>query len=162
MQNLSCQEKSIGIEFRQNDTAYKLTGWTECPTSGVISDYFNRNIIIIKNDSLKNLSGDRDKMVHISHLDVEIKTIIAKDYLYQYNKEILKPALIYLYIEDKFSISKTREVLREIMEQFKKINSQMGVDFFRYDILFGEFSMLDIPPPPPPELKIKDVWQQWL
>ncbi|WP_147296631.1 hypothetical protein [Flagellimonas nanhaiensis] len=154
MQSLSCEEKSIGLEFEQNDTIYKLTGWTECPTSGVISCYFNRNTIIIKNDSLKNLSENWDKMVHISRLDEEIKSISLKDYNFQHDRDILKPALIHLYIEDKFSILKTKEVLKEITRQFKKINSEMGTGFFRYNILFEEFSMLDIPPPPP-EAKIK-------
>ncbi len=150
MQKLSCKGKSVGLVFTQNDTLYKLKGWSECPTDGIISCHFNRNIIMIKNDSLKNLSGDWDKMVHISQLDEEIQSISLKDYHFQYNNDILKPALIHLYIEDRFSISKTKEVLKEITRQFKKINSERGADFFRYNILFEGFSIFDIPPPPPP------------
>ncbi|WP_189361844.1 hypothetical protein [Algibacter mikhailovii] len=155
MQKLSCEAKSIGLEFKQNDTIYKLTGWAACPSSNVTSCHFNRNTIYIKNDSLKNFSGNWDKMVHINHLDSEIKNITLKNHHFQYNKNILKPALIHLHIEDKFSISKTKEVLKEITRQFEKINAERP-DFFRYNILFEGFSWLDIPPPPPPpELKKK-------
>lgn len=150
MEKLSCRGKSIGLEFTENDTLYKLMGWKDCPTDGVISCHFRRNIVMIKNDSLKNLSGDWDKMVHIGQLNEEIKNISLKEYHFQYNKEVLKPALIYLYIEDRFSISKTKEVLKEIICEFKKINSERGMGYFRYNVIFEGFSILDIPPPPPP------------
>ena len=97
-----------------------------------------------------NFGGDWDIMVPIKNLNEEIKKITAVDYNFRYNKNILKPALIHLYIEDKYPISKTKEVLREITLQFKKINSEMGTDYFRYTLLFEGFSIMDIPPPPPP------------
>ena len=150
MEELSCLNKIIGLKFTLNDSIYYLTGFTGCPTNGGTACYFNNNTLIIKNDSIKNLSGDWDKMVAIHNLGKEIKKITTIDYHFQFNKEILKPALIHLYIENKYPITKTKEVLHEIVQEFEKINLEMGNDYFQYSIIFERFSMLDIPPPPPP------------
>lgn len=150
MARLSCENKGIGLQFQVQDTIYGLIGYSSCPTSNVTSCYFQRNIILIKNDSLVNFGGDWDIKVPIKNLGGEIKKITAMDYNFRYNRNILKPALIHLYIEDKYPISKTKEVLRELTCQFKKLNSQMGTDYFRYTVLFDGYSMMDIPPPPPP------------
>lgn len=156
MAELSCADKFIGLGFTNHDTIYKLTGFTKCPTSDVTSCYFRKNILRIKNDSLINLSGDWDKLVHIRNLEKEINQISVVEHHFLYNKGILKPALIHLYIESRYPISKTKEVLQEIVKQFKKINSEMGMDYFQYDINFKGYSMLDIPPPPPPtDMEVK-------
>ena len=154
MAKLSCKNKFIGLQFQYQDTIYGLMGYSSCPTIDVSSCYFQRNIILIKNDSLINFGGDWDIKVPIKNLGGEIKKITAVDYNFQYNGNILKPALIHLYIEDKYPISKTKEVLREITRQFKKLNSEMGTDYFRYTILFEGYSMMDIPTPPPPPASI--------
>ena len=157
MERISCANKSTGITFTFHDTIYKLMGFTGCPTSNVISCHFNRNTLFVKNDSIKNLSGDWDEMVYIENLDKEIEKVSEVDYHFQFDKDVLKPALIHLYIENKYPISKTKAVLKEIVQQFEKINSEMGSDFFRYNINFERYSMVDIPPPPPPPEFIEEL-----
>lgn len=149
MKKLSCSKKIIGLNFKDNDTVFKLTGLANCPTNDQINCYFRRNVLIVKNDSLKNISGDLSKLVHIKNLDSEILKIKAKDHNYYYNTDTLKPALIHLHIQDNYPIAKTKEVLKQIVTRFKK-----DTTLFNYNILFEDFSHLDIPAPPPPtELK---------
>ncbi|MGB5701000.1 hypothetical protein [Muriicola sp.] len=152
MQQLSCDNKFTGIQFTDMDTLYGITGFTECPNDGIISCYLNRNIIKIKNDSLMNFGGDQDKLVHINTLEKELQKIIATTFRLQFDKNFINPALIHLFIEDKYPITLTKEVLKEIITQFEKINSEMGADYFTYSILFDGISYMDIPPPTPPVL----------
>lgn len=152
MQQLSCDNKFTGIQFTDMDTLYGAMGFTECPNDGIFGCHFNRNIFIVKNDSLKNIGFNGHDKMHISKLKQEIKKISSSKYRFQYNKTILEPALIHLFIEDKYPITLTKEVLKEIITQFEKINSEMGADYFTYTILFEGISFMDIPPPPPPVL----------
>ncbi|WP_291865077.1 hypothetical protein [Maribacter sp.] len=149
MQELSCAKKSIGLNFNQNDTIFKLTGWADCPNSGINSCYFNRNTMVIKNDSVKNYSGDFDKLKHIKNLGNEISKISTINYHFQYNKNILRPAIIHLYIENSYPIAKTKEVLKQVVKEFKKVNYENEKNFFRYNIIFESYNLLNIPPPPP-------------
>ncbi|NER09821.1 hypothetical protein [Muriicola jejuensis] len=150
MFRLSCENKRAGIQFSLRDTIYNLTGFAECPNDGIISCRFNRNIFIIRNDSLKNLGFNENGKVHFRELNKEIQKIASSPYRFLYDREILGPALIHFYIEDQYPIELTKEILREIIVQFEEVNSEMGSDFFKYHILFEGYSMMDIPPPPPP------------
>jgi hypothetical protein len=155
MHRLSCEDKYIGIQFSYRDTIYGITGFTGCPTAEIISCHFNRNIFLIRNDSLKNLGFNDGKKVHINNLKEEIKKISTSAYRFKFDKSSVDPALIHLFIENKFPITLTKEVLREVIIQFDKISSEKGPDYFKYNVLFEGISMMDIPPPPPPDWEEK-------
>lgn len=154
MSKLSCAGKIVGLKFSYKENVYNMMGNNLCPYDNTISCHFGINRITIKNDSLINYAQDWNNKVHIKNLNTELEKIIESKYAFQYGKDIPKPVLINLHIEDKFSIAKTKEVLSEIINQFNKINSRMGmgVNYFEYNILFEKYSILDIPPPPPPKL----------
>ncbi|SHG69152.1 hypothetical protein [Flagellimonas flava] len=147
METLSCEEKGIGLKFEHEGISYHTTGFAECPTSWVIDCYFNRNMVMVKNDSLRHFTKKR----HISELQNEIMEF--NDYSgYQglRGNRRLKPSLLFLYVEDKYPIAKTKEVLKEIVTQFEGINKELGHQKYRYHLQFERFSNFDIPPPPPP------------
>ncbi|WP_157451746.1 lipoprotein [Cellulophaga lytica] len=151
MGKLTCEGKSSGLRFKSNDTIYHLTGFADCPTSGEIGCYFRRNLLFVRNDSLVIKYGKNKKTEPIEFLKTELNKIISKKYNFQYNENKLKPALIYFYVEDKYPIETTKRALKEIVRQFKEINSQNGSDYFKYNILFEGFDITNIPPPPPPK-----------
>lgn len=151
MQRVSCANKKIGIQFSYGDTLYGVTGYKYCPEKGENSCYFNRNFFYIKNDSLKELSRLRQKSaLHISNLKTEIARIRSKEFRYQHMKNYMRPALIHFYIDPKHPISMTKATLKEVITAFKEVNTEMGADFFKYDILFEGICMMDLLPPPPP------------
>ena len=55
---------------------------------------------------------------------------------------------MHLYIDDKYSISKTKKVLKEIFQQFDKIKIERGPKYFPYHITVEEYDFLSISPPP--------------
>ena len=65
------------------------------------------------------------------------------------------PALIHLFVEDDFSISKTKKVLKEIVIEFEKIASINNADFFEYLILMENRDFTIMMPPP----QIQDIVQ---
>lgn len=146
MGKITCARKASGIKFNFKKTNYHITGFAECPTS-VGGCYFRKNILMIKNDSI---IIDFKNRRPIENLKSEIDSIISRPYSFQNNKNILEPALIYLYIDDKYPISKTKKVLKEIADQFENINSTIKPDYFQYDILFKSKYFFIVPPPPPP------------
>ncbi|WP_349352660.1 MULTISPECIES: hypothetical protein [unclassified Flagellimonas] len=150
MQTLSCKNKYTGITYQFNDTIYNQYGYTECPTSGVISCFMNSNQIHIKNDSLRNYRISSDKFYSIESLTDQLKTMNAVDYYDSGGKTVLKQILIFLHIEEHYPISKTKEVLAEIQKQFDKANETMGNKYYRHLIFFEKYDYTDIPPPPPP------------
>ena len=145
----TCQEIISGLSFTYDDKEYFLTGFSECPTFNGVACYFRRNTIIIKNDSIITDLYNKEK-VAIENLNHEIDMIISKPHNFQYDKQILKPALIHLYVDKQEDISTTKRVLKEIIENFEKINSSNQKNFFEYNILFEEFDRSFLPPPPPP------------
>ena len=150
MGKIACTHKTTGLKFNFMKTNYHITGFAECPMS-VSGCYFFRNVLIIKNDSIIIDKGNRKP---IENLKNEIDSIISKPFNFQHDKDIIKPALIYLYIDDKYPISMTKKVLKEIAEQFKNINSANNPDFFQYNILFESMDFFISPPPPPPPLSL--------
>ena len=150
MGELTCEGKVSGLRFELNDTRYHVTGFSDCPTSGAIGCYFRRNLLTIRNDSL--LLGYGKEKEPISYLKTELNNIMAKPHNFQSNENKVKPALIYFYVEDKYPISKTKTVLKEIAEQFSALNSKNDSEFFKYNILFEGYEISNIPhlPPPPP------------
>lgn len=157
LEQLACQEKYTGIELTQNDTIYKLMGWTGCPDDATISCYFRVNRIYIKNDSLQSLSHNRDSMLPIRELRNEIEKVTKKEFSFRWNENILKTAIIEVFVDDKFPIEKTKEILKEITKVFKKINTENGKDYFEYQINFTGSSWLDVPPPPPPAPPVPEI-----
>lgn len=150
MQTLSCEDKYTGITYQFNDTIYHQYGYVECPTSGIISCFFNRNTIHIKNDSLKNYRASLDSFHPINSLAHQLNTMKHVDYYDSVGEPVLKQILIYLSIEDHYPISKTKEVLAEIEKQFTKANKEKSDNYYRYMIFFEKVSFPDIQPPPPP------------
>ncbi|AXT62277.1 hypothetical protein D1816_18545 [Aquimarina sp. AD10] len=150
MGKIACKRKVSGLKFEDNDTIYHILGFSSCPTSSEIACYFRRNLLTIKNDSLIIGRGKEKNKKPIKYLKTELENIISKPYNFQHNKDKLKPALIYLYIEDKHTISITKKVLKEIAKQFQNINPVHKPDFFNYTILFKGFDITNVPPPPPP------------
>ena len=146
---VACNKKIAGLKFRYENIIYNVTGRAECPTSTEISCYFRMNTIIIKNDSLVPDLSNRQQKIPIENLEKTLNNIISIPYNYEYEKDILRPALIHIYIEEKYPISKTKKVLKEIIEQFEKINSVNKTDFFKYIILINQFDLSNIPLPPP-------------
>lgn len=151
MSELTCEGKSSGLRFISNDTVFYLTGFAECPTSSEIRCYFSRNLLFVRNDSLVIEYGKNKKKKPIRFLKSELDEIISQNYNYQHKKNKLKPALIHFYAEDKYPIERTKRALKEIIRQFKKINSQNGSDYFKYNILFEKYDITNIPLEFPPE-----------
>ena len=149
MGKIACKGKVSGLKFNFNKTNYYITGFANCPND-VIGCYFGRNTLIIENDTILTDFRNRENNSTIENLKIELDSIISTTYNFQYKKDILRPALIYLYIDDKYPISKTKKVLKEIAEQFKSINSNNKPDYFQYNILFETRSFFAVPPPPPP------------
>lgn len=159
MEILTCAGKSFGLTFTENDTIYQLTGSSGCPDDTSIPCYFRVNELIIKNDSLKNYSGDWDKIIPIQNLSAELKKIVDNEFSFRWDTNVLKPTMISLYIDDKFPIEKTKAVLKTITQEFNNINAAHGdKNYLPYFILFENYSCLDIPaPPPPPPLPAEDI-----
>jgi len=151
MGKVTCDMKISGLKFQYQDTIYKTIASADCPTSNEISCYFRKNIIIIKNDSLVPDLRNRNKRIPIENLKNVLTDISSIPYNFEYDKGILKAALIHIYIEEKYPISKTKKVLKEIVEQFENINSGKKTDYFKYIILIEQFDLSNIPPPPPKE-----------
>lgn len=150
MEILSCEDKWIGLEFDYENISYHVTGYTECPTSGIIACHFNRNMVFVKNDSLR-LSGFGEGKFHINELKTEIiKFNDYSEYHGIFGKRRLKPALVFLYVENNLPMERTKEVIKEIVEQFKSVNEELGTKKYSYQLNFERYSYLDIPPPPPP------------
>ena len=149
MGELACLNKKSGIKFSYEKRDYYLTAFSECPTSMEVACYFRINDISIKNDSISSISFDKVKLP-IEDLGEQLSKIISNPYNYEFNKDIMKPALIHLYIDEKRSINTTKKVLKEIIDQFEKLNSTKTPDFFKYQILIEGFDRANIPPPPPP------------
>jgi hypothetical protein len=147
MGELTCEGKISGLKFELNDTRYYITGFSDCPTSGEIGCYFRRNLFTIKNDSL--ILGYGKEKKSISYLKTELNNIMEKPHNFKYNENKVKPALIHFYVEDKYPISKTKTVLKEIAEQFSALNSKNDSEFFKYNVLFEGHDISNIPPPPP-------------
>jgi hypothetical protein len=149
MGKLSCQDINSGLTFEFEEKEYYLTGIAACPDPGVVSCHFQTIQIFIKNDSIVRESF-RNKKEPIEDLGKELHNLISKPYLFRIKEDIMKRALIHLYIEEKEDIIVTKKVLAEITQQFAKLNSGARSDFFEYDILFTRLDPTNIPPPPPP------------
>lgn len=150
MGEITCKNKVPGLKFEFAGTLYHITAYADCPTSREISCYFRRNLLTIINDSLIIEYGKKKKKASIEYLKAELRNIIEKPYNFQYNEDKVKPALIHLFIEDKYPISTIKKVLKEIVAQFDNINSGNKPDFFKYNILFEKYDITNVPPPPPP------------
>ncbi|WP_298529213.1 hypothetical protein [uncultured Christiangramia sp.] len=139
-----CNNKISGLKFTYKKSKYFLIGSAECPSQG-IGCYMNVNSISIKNDSI---IIDYKNKEHISSLGSYLKNITDNPYNYKFKKVDLKPAIIRFEVDDKYSIEKTKEVLKEIILEFKKYNTSDNPDHFKYFILFD--GLIPVPPPPPP------------
>jgi len=150
MGELTCEGKVSGLQFKLNNTNYFITGFANCPTTRQTSCYFRRNFISIRNDSLIIKSGNEKKKKHISYLKNELENIMTKPYNFEYDEHKVKPALINFYVEDKYPVATIKTVLKEIAEQFSKINLNNHSGFFKYTIRFNDFDITSITPPPKP------------
>ena len=154
MENLSCDDKISALTFNSNRKKYFLTGFAECPKPNTVVDYFHRNYMYVVNDSILRIKDNSRKIkrIPIIKFDKYLEDLIESPEAYNYKKTKLKPALIRIFIDDRYSISRTKKNLQIIAEGFKKINSNKNKNLFEYNILFdfGDFSGLIIPPPPPP------------
>jgi len=149
MERIDCSGKISGLKFKYEETNYNIVGYAYCPDIDDTACYFSPNIFTVKNDSL--ISRFKEiKNKPIEYLKTKLDTIITKKYNFHYKQNKVKPAIIHFHLEDKYSISMVKKVLKEIAESFKKINRNKSPDFFEYDILFEGFSISDIPHPPPP------------
>jgi hypothetical protein len=146
----TCDNKVSGLKIDSEKKVYFITGFASCPTSGIVSCYFRRNHIIIKNDSIIKSWSKMDESIPIENLKIELDSLISKSYNFQHGKEILKPAFIHLHMDNESSISKTKEVLGEIAEQFEKMRIEKGPEYFQYHILFENIDFFEFKPPPPP------------
>ena len=156
MEKITCKGKVSGLKFELDGKIYNIAGFSDCPSSNETSCYFRKTFLTIRNDSLVDRYGKERTSKSIEYLKTELENILAKPYYnFKYNEGKIKPALIFLYIEDKYPISTTKKVLKEIAEQFDKINSVNNPEFFEYNILFQSFDISSIPPPPPPPVPNK-------
>ncbi|KAA5820845.1 hypothetical protein FPF71_17040 [Algibacter amylolyticus] len=150
MSRIDCSGKVAGLKFSYNQVHYNTLGFAYCPNISEDACYFTPNQFTIKNDSF--IKGFK-KRKSIEHLNRVLDTTISNKYNFRYKQNKLKPAVIFLYVEDKHSIVVTKKVLKEIIEQFNRVNSDKSPDYFKYTILFEGYSLLDIPPPPPPPVE---------
>jgi len=151
MGELTCEGKISGLKFDYEGRDYHLTGISRCPKSGETGCYFRKNVFNIRNDSLVFGLGDKQYSKPIEYLKSELETIVATPYKYKSNEDKLKTALIHLYIKKEQPITTTKKVLKEIVEQFAKLNTVDNPEYFEYIILFESFDISSIPPPPPPK-----------
>ena len=152
MVRIDCSGKVAGLKFNYNQVNYSAVGFSYCPNIDESACYFSPNQFIIKNDSIIKYSNKKNSKP-IEYLKTELDTAISKKYNFRYKQDKLRPAVIFFYVEDKHPISVTKKVLKEIIEQFKRINSGKSPDYFEYTILFEGYSFSDIPPPPPPPIE---------
>lgn len=59
----------------------------------------------------------------------------------------LRLTLVFLYVEHKLTMEKTKEVMKEIAQQFEDVNKELGTEKCSYHFKFARYSCLDIPPP---------------
>jgi hypothetical protein len=152
MKNINCEGEIPGLKVVIKDVVYNLTGWAGCPNSNEVSCYFRVNHIMIKNDSIVT---DRKNKLPVEQLDEVLREIISQPYTFQFDSDNVRPALISLYVEDKYPISVTKKVLKEIAVEFEKLATANNPDFFTYNILFRSFDYINIPPPPPPPISVE-------
>ena len=158
MGKITCNNKVSGLKVNTKTKVYFLTGFASCPTSGLISCYFGRNHIMIKNDSIIYSLSKMDESIPIENLKIELDSIKSKPYYFQYDKEVLKPALISLSMDNETPISTIKVVLGEIAEQFETIKNEKGPEYFQFHILFENMDFFSIkpPPPPPPTIQVQE------
>ncbi|MGB7785323.1 MAG: hypothetical protein WBL27_04405 [Salinimicrobium sp.] len=148
MGRLTCEKRPAAITFGNEDKRYFLTGYAKCPTSNEVACYFRKNFINIKNDSI--VTGAYNKRrIPIEELNSELVSLTAHPSSYKLQEDVMKPALITLYIDQAEDISTTKQVLKEIVESFEKMNTEEQPGFFEYAILFSSYDPTRIPPPPP-------------
>ncbi|WP_434020067.1 hypothetical protein [Lutimonas sp.] len=157
IERISCDKKVSGLKINTKTKVHYITGFTSCPTSGEINCYFRRINIRVKNDSIFNSWSNMNESIPIENLKIELDTLMSKPYNLQYKKEILKPALISLYMDDDISVSTIKKVLCEIAEQFQRIRISKGSEYFKFNILFYEMYSFEVKPPPPPPLKPEKI-----
>lgn len=145
-----CKRKVPGLKFKSNETIYYLTGSSNCSKFSETACYFTPNIFTVKNDTLISRFNSQDNKP-IEALASKLNVAVSMKGNFKSYEDKVKPAIIHLHIEDKFPISKTKKVLKEIVKQFKRINSEKSSDYFEYTILFEGYSISDILPPPPPK-----------
>ena len=149
MGNLTCEDKSTGLKFKLKENVYYVTAFAQCPTFRGAACYFRTNDITIKNDTISSIQYENVE-IPIEKLGEVLDEIISDPYNYQYGKEKLKDALIHIYVNDNHSIQTIKKDLKEIIENFSKINSSKNPDLFKYYILIEGYDKSKIPPPPPP------------
>ena len=148
MERITCDDKVSGLRINSKTTDYFITGFASCPTSGLVSCYFRVINIGILNDSIMDSWSKSDETIPIENLKIELDSLMSNSYNLQYGGQILKPAIIWLHMDDEVSISKTKKVLVEIAEQFQRIRNDKGPEYFQYQILFENTDFFPIKPPP--------------
>lgn len=148
MGRLTCQRTPSAITFEYQNKKYFLTGYADCPTTHEVACYFRKNFINIKNDSVVT-DLFNDNRLPIEELESELISLTTFPSNFKLQEDIMKPALITLYIDEAENISTTRKVLSEIVKSFQKINTEEQPGFFEYAVLFSFYDPTRIPPPPP-------------
>lgn len=153
-EDTACENEQPTLSFSLRDTIYNIPAFIDCPDDRIISCHFNRNILIVKNDSLINLVRTRNEFSSIENLNEELRFIISKPFNYSSRYSKMKPVLIHLYVEDQYPIITTKKVLSGIAKGFDEINRSYNTDYIKYHILLErtDLSNIPIPPPPPPPL----------
>lgn len=141
----ACEGNTSVIKFLHQGQQYNIIGYAECPEDAMIVCFFRVNQMYINSDSLRY---DYDVLLPVDRFGDALSDLMLNPHNYKFQSTSLKNAVIWFYVEEKYSIEFTKELLVKITGEFEKINKE-DKNKFPYNISF-ERREYKIPPPPPP------------
>lgn len=108
----------------------------------------------INSDSLRY---DYDVLLPVERFGDALSNLMLNPHKYKFQSTSLKNAVIWFYIEEKFPIEFTKELLVRITGEFEKINKE-DKDKFPYNISFEPREYRIPPPPPPPPSENEEIY----
>ena len=138
---VKCNNKIPGLTFSVDKSSYNLVGCLDCAQSKFKRCKGASGFIFIKNDSIvTDLTNERK--IHISELGEVLKEINNGKYKYRITDRPDLPIILNLYVEDQFSISTTKNVLKVIIDEFEQTSERYKTIVYNYEIHFEPYNIL--------------------
>lgn len=147
MEKNACEGKTSVIKFLHQGQNYNIIGYTECPEKAMISCFFRVNQMYINSDSLRY---DYDVILPVARFGDAVSDLMVNPHNYKFQSTSLKDAVIWFYVDGKYSIQFTKDLLVRITDEFEKVNNG-NKGKFPYYINFEPREYRRPPPPPPAE-----------